>query len=99
MKVVLDPSRVAEFLSIMEADVAESRKEAGCCRFDLIAADEPNTYVMYEAYDSKDSQAFHKKTAHYKAWADFKTSTTPSPVLSQTVILGAPAPTKVAAFQ
>ena len=63
---------VDDFLKAMEIDVAGSRKEEGCLRFDLLEGDGERVYHFYESYKDADAAAFHKTTAHYKAWADFK---------------------------
>ena len=48
-----------------------SVEEAGNLRFDLLqSADDPNVFVLYEAYASKEAAAAHKETAHYRAWRE-----------------------------
>eukprot|EP00616_Rhizochromulina_sp_CCMP1243_P019752 CAMPEP_0118985726 /NCGR_PEP_ID=MMETSP1173-20130426/40651_1 /TAXON_ID=1034831 /ORGANISM="Rhizochromulina marina cf, Strain CCMP1243" /LENGTH=134 /DNA_ID=CAMNT_0006936465 /DNA_START=1 /DNA_END=405 /DNA_ORIENTATION=- len=65
--------RVDKFKDVMTYDAAESRKEAGCLRFDLLQDQEnANKFVLYEAYEGEDAIAFHKNTPHYKMWTDFK---------------------------
>eukprot|EP00929_Paragymnodinium_shiwhaense_P094963 TRINITY_DN5587_c0_g1_i1.p1 TRINITY_DN5587_c0_g1~~TRINITY_DN5587_c0_g1_i1.p1 ORF type:complete len:323 (-),score=78.68 TRINITY_DN5587_c0_g1_i1:311-1255(-) len=70
--------RVDDFLKAMEADVTGSRDKGadpGCLRFDLLRnQDKPTQFVFYEAYVDDDAAAHHKTTAHYKAWADFKST-------------------------
>jgi len=76
--VIIKAERVDDFLKAMEEDVTKSRDKAldpGCIRFDLLRdREDPNKFYFYEAYKSDDDAAFHKTTAHYKAWADFKAS-------------------------
>lgn len=48
-----------------------SIKEKGNMRFDILqSSDDPTRFMLYEAYDSTESAAAHKKTAHYNAWRD-----------------------------
>merc|ERR1712039_392306 len=74
--VEIKPDRIDDFLRAMEFDVTESRvksSDPGCMRFDLLRdRDDPNKFMFYECYTDDAAAAFHKTTAHYKAWADFK---------------------------
>ncbi len=46
-----------------------SIKEPGNKRFDILqSSEDPTKFLLYEAYDSPESAAAHKKTAHYEAW-------------------------------
>jgi len=46
-----------------------SREEPGIARFDVIRqADDPNRFVLIEAYRTPDANATHRETAHYKTW-------------------------------
>ncbi|HWQ10726.1 MAG TPA: antibiotic biosynthesis monooxygenase [Holophaga sp.] len=57
-----------------EATLANARAslhEAGIARFDLLERqDDPERFVLVEAYRSPEAQASHKQTAHYAAWAE-----------------------------
>jgi (4S)-4-hydroxy-5-phosphonooxypentane-2,3-dione isomerase len=49
----------------------ESVKEPGNLRFDIIQqADDECRFMIYEAYESETSAAFHKSTTHYQKWRD-----------------------------
>ena len=75
VRVEIDPTRIDEFLEVMRFDAEESRKEPGCLRFDLLRDNgSDNKFVFYESYENAAAFDFHKETAHYKAWADFKAS-------------------------
>merc|ERR1719277_939766 len=78
VEVVVKKDRVNDFLVAMEDDVTKSRQkelDPGCVRFDLLQDREtPNRFFFYEAYLDDEAAAAHKKTAHYKSWADFKAS-------------------------
>lgn len=48
-----------------------SIKEAGNQRFDLLQLPEdPNQFVLYEAYETKEQAAAHKDTEHYSQWRE-----------------------------
>ena len=83
--VEIKPEMEAEFLEIMHADAAESRKEQGCECFHLlkVAGDEESTYSFYEVYKNVEAQKVHKTLPHYLAWADFKQR---GGVVNQTVV-------------
>jgi len=69
----IEPSRVAEVLEVMEADVKGSRGEPGCLRFDVIRVSETR-FFFYEAYKSAEMVDVHKAQPHFKLWSDFKAS-------------------------
>jgi autoinducer 2-degrading protein len=49
----------------------ESIKEPGNLRFDILQdAEDPSKFVLYEAYESEDAAAAHKKTGHYLRWRE-----------------------------
>jgi autoinducer 2-degrading protein len=58
----------------IEATIANHRnsvKEPGNLRFDLVReTEDPDRFMIYEAYDSEESAAAHKKTPHYLEWRD-----------------------------
>jgi autoinducer 2-degrading protein len=65
------PDEVKNFIDATLSNRLESVKEAGNLRFDLIQkADDPNQFMIYEAYESEESAANHKTTAHYLKWRD-----------------------------
>jgi (4S)-4-hydroxy-5-phosphonooxypentane-2,3-dione isomerase len=48
-----------------------SLTEPGIARFDVLEQrDEPNRFVLVEAYRDDAAPAAHKQTAHYAAWRD-----------------------------
>ena len=69
----IDPSRVDEFLKVIEEDAKGSRDEPGCLRFDVIRASETR-FFFYEAYTSAAAVDEHKAQPHFKLWSDFKAS-------------------------
>lgn len=46
---------------------ASLENEEGCIVFDVLEArEEPNTFYLYEVYESTDALDVHKQTDHYK---------------------------------
>jgi (4S)-4-hydroxy-5-phosphonooxypentane-2,3-dione isomerase len=62
---------IDDFLRETIKNHQESIKETGNRRFDVLQSPEdPTMFMLYEAYDSQESAAAHKKTAHYAQWKD-----------------------------
>jgi autoinducer 2-degrading protein len=62
---------IDDFIEATIVNHEESVKEPGNRRFDLLQrVDDPSSFILYEAYDSEESAAAHKNTAHYKTWRD-----------------------------
>ncbi|MGC8766146.1 MAG: putative quinol monooxygenase [Brevinematia bacterium] len=56
-----------EFIKATIENHKNSIKEPGNLRFDFLQSKEdPNYFVLYEAYDSEESAKAHKETKHYK---------------------------------
>ncbi|MGB9618878.1 MAG: putative quinol monooxygenase [Armatimonadota bacterium] len=65
------PEHVEDFIRATLKNAAESVKEPGNKRFDLLqSADDPCRFIIYEAYATPEDSAAHKDTPHYKAWRD-----------------------------
>ena len=65
------PDNLKRFIDETTANHAESVKEPGNLRFDLIQqADDLSRFMIYEAYESEEAAAAHKKTPHYLRWRD-----------------------------
>lgn len=48
-----------------------SLKEPGIARFDVVRhAEDPNRFVLVEAYRTSEAPAAHKETAHYLQWKE-----------------------------
>lgn len=59
------------FIEATTANHLEAVKEKGNLRFDLIQQeDDPQSFMLYEAYESEESAAAHKRTPHYLVWRD-----------------------------
>ncbi len=65
------PEHVGRFKEATVKNAAESLKEPGVARFDVVQRlDEPERFVLVEAYRTADGAAAHKETAHYQEWRD-----------------------------
>jgi (4S)-4-hydroxy-5-phosphonooxypentane-2,3-dione isomerase len=65
------PDNIREFIEASEANHKESVNEPGNVRFDFCQqADNPNSFMIYEAYESDESAAAHKSTPHYLRWRE-----------------------------
>ncbi len=62
---------IEDFIEASVANHRESVKEPGNLRFDVLQDDQdPSKFVLYEAYESEDAAAEHKKTSHYLKWRE-----------------------------
>jgi (4S)-4-hydroxy-5-phosphonooxypentane-2,3-dione isomerase len=71
----IEPDRMHEFLTLIETNAVQSRKEPGCLRFDVLRSrDSPTQFFFYELYRSEADIEHHKQQPHYNLWAQFKES-------------------------
>lgn len=74
MKVMLvqihvKPDSVEAFRAATLENARNSLQEPGIARFDVLQADEdPTRFVLVEAYRTREANAAHRESAHYKAW-------------------------------
>lgn len=69
--VYVKPEFVKHFIDATRINHENSVKESGNLRFDILQdAQDPNKFVLYEAYASEQAVAAHKETAHYLLWRD-----------------------------
>ncbi len=65
------PESVEAFKAASEDNARNSVQEPGCARFDVIQQhDDPNRFVLYEAYHDRSDHAAHRETEHYKRWKE-----------------------------
>lgn len=65
------PELLATFLAEATANAAESRKEPGVERFDLLQqADNPQRFMLYEVYQAESDLEAHRQTPHFKRWLE-----------------------------
>jgi quinol monooxygenase YgiN/predicted ATPase len=73
---IVRPESVGAFIDATLDNARNARLEPGNLRFDVLRAeDDPNKFVLYEAYRSREDFAAHQQTEHYLRWkaivADF----------------------------
>lgn len=76
VRVEIKPEHTEHLLKAISINAAGTRREAEGVRFDVLRdrADE-NVYWFFEVYDNDSSAvAAHRASAHYKAWATFKSN-------------------------
>ena len=65
------PEHIAAFIKATEENHRQSVTEPGNLRFDVLQSrDDPARFLLYEAYESDEASAAHKKTPHYIKWKD-----------------------------
>ena len=65
------PEHVEAFKQATIANARESLKEQGIARFDFAQQqDDPERFVLVEAYRTSEASAAHKETKHYALWRD-----------------------------
>ena len=67
--VSVKPGHIHEFIEATRLNHEASVQESGNRRFDVLqSADDPASFILYEAYASTEDAAAHKQTAHYLTW-------------------------------
>jgi autoinducer 2-degrading protein len=65
------PEQLDEFIAATLDNAINTRKEPGNLRFDVAQGeDDPNRFLLYEVYNTKDDFTKHQQTAHYFRWRD-----------------------------
>lgn len=65
------PQNIKEFIEATLENQNNSRKEKGIECFDFLQCkDDPNKFLLYEGYKSKEAMEEHRNTKHYKKWID-----------------------------
>ena len=69
VRLEVKPDRVDDFLKLVSFNAAESRKEPGNLRFDVVRSlDSPTLFRLYEVYKDDGAIRAHQATAHYAKW-------------------------------
>src|SRR5215472_13001100 len=69
VRLEVKPDRVDDFLNLVSFNAAESRKEPGNLRFDVVRSVENTTlFRLYEVYKNDDSIRAHQATPHHAKW-------------------------------
>src|ERR1700690_2816298 len=62
---------VEAFIKATMENAANSLKEPGIARFDVLqSAEDQTSFLLTEVYRTPDAPAKHKETAHYAKWRD-----------------------------
>ena len=65
------PENRDDFIQATLANARATIHEPGNLRFDVLQqADDPNRFILYEAWRDAAGAAAHKETAHYATWRD-----------------------------
>jgi autoinducer 2-degrading protein len=65
------PEHREEFIQATLENARSTVEEPGNLRFDVLQeTDDPNRFVLYEAYRDEAGMSAHKETAHYARWRD-----------------------------
>lgn len=71
VQVCVRPEFHDAFIAATRINCQHSRNEPGNLRFDLLQSPEdPDRFILYEAYRTEDAARAHKETAHYLAWRE-----------------------------
>jgi autoinducer 2-degrading protein len=63
------PEQVDAFIAATLENARNTRGEPGNVRFDVLRAEEdPNRFLLYEAYLTKEDFVRHQQTEHYLRW-------------------------------
>jgi len=64
-------AHIGDFITATQLNHEASVQEPGNLRFDILQmANNPNQFILYEAYRNVDAAAAHKETAHYLTWRE-----------------------------
>jgi quinol monooxygenase YgiN len=63
------PDQLEAFSALVRFNAANSRKEPGCLKFDVLrSADNPLLFRLHEAYRDEAGFLAHQQTPHYARW-------------------------------
>ncbi len=69
--VYVKPERRGAFVEATRLNHRGSVQEPGNLRFDVLQEpDDPNHFILYEAYRDAEAAAAHKTTPHYLTWRE-----------------------------
>jgi (4S)-4-hydroxy-5-phosphonooxypentane-2,3-dione isomerase len=67
--VYVKPEFLAPFIEAALDNARHTRREPGNLRFDVSQAeDDPNRFLLYEVYHTREDFAAHQQTPHYLRW-------------------------------
>ncbi len=66
---IVQQNRIQDFIDITRFNVENSRNEQGIRTFSFYRkAGSENVFVLFEAYNTKQDQEFHRETEHFRIW-------------------------------
>ena len=69
--IFVKPEALQPFIAATLDNAQNTRREPGNLRFDVLQAeDDPNRFLLYEAYRAKEDFVKHQQTAHYLRWKE-----------------------------
>ena len=69
--VFVKPESTQAFIEATLDNARNTRREPGNVRFDVLQGEEdPNRFLVYEAYHRKEDFAAHQQTPHYLRWKE-----------------------------
>lgn len=69
--IFVKPEALQPFIAATLDNAKNTRREPGNLRFDVLQAeDDPNRFLLYEAYRAKEDFVKHQQTAHYLRWKE-----------------------------
>ncbi len=69
--VYVKPEYIDAFIEASTKNHLAPITEDGNCRFDLLQSnDDPNHFILYEAYCTEQQAKAHKETSHYLSWRE-----------------------------
>ena len=69
--VYVKEEHINDFIEATVKNHQGSTKEPGNLRFDVLkSTSDPSRFLLYEAYESEEAAAAHKKTPHYLEWRE-----------------------------
>ena len=84
VRLEVDPARLDAFMELVRFNAANSRKEPGCLKFDVLrAVDQPLLFRLHEVYRNEAGFLAHQQTAHYARWKAEITGLLSSPRTSE----------------
>lgn len=64
-------THIDDFIEATRQNHLASVDEPGNLRFDVLqSVDHPASFLLYEAYETEEAAAAHKRTRHYLAWKE-----------------------------
>jgi autoinducer 2-degrading protein len=69
VRMEVDPAKLDAFVELVRFNAANSRKEPGCVKFDVLrSVDNPLLFRLHEVYRTEAGFVAHQQTAHYARW-------------------------------